>query len=98
MPEALPAQRRLMATWFPRNRFGDSNTEGIDDGPPYAFLISRGYTEDAGFWHKPTPSHTPTNEEVECLLFLRNEWDYDFVDPLFTPLPHKAFEDPSDAH
>jgi hypothetical protein len=67
-----------MTRWF-----GD-----IDDYPPTAFLLARGWTEHAGMWTKPTPAHTPSTAEVECLTFLRDEWDYD-------PAPSRSPRDPT---
>ncbi len=87
MPQASDAQRKVMARWFPICADGSPNKDGIDDGRPYLFLLSRGYTEKAGMWSKPTPSHTVSVEELECLLFLRDEWDYDYHKPLYRILP-----------
>ena len=69
MPSATDEQRELMKRWF-----GDE----IDDRGPIQFLLSRGYTTIAGMWQKPTPSHTITLAEQECLNFLCNEWDYGY--------------------
>lgn len=80
MPTASDESRALMAKWF-----GKHNDEyaGLHDGPPMEFLFARGWTEERGMWSKPTPSHNPSIYEVACLLFLRDEWDYDFVKPLY---------------
>jgi len=71
MPQASDEQRALMQKWF-------GNT--INDGPPYAFLLAHGYTEPEGkgLWKKPTPSHTISMFEWECLNFLCDEWDYGY--------------------
>ena len=69
MPSASDALRSLMEKWF-----GDP----IDDGPPHRFLTSRGWTERSGMWKPPVPAHNPSREEICCLCFLRDEWDYDF--------------------
>lgn len=73
MPSSSDAQRQLMHTWF-----GDCDTIG-----PMQFLFARGWTEEAGMYTKPTPTYNPSVYEVECLLFLRDEWDFDFHKPLF---------------
>lgn len=90
MPQASDAQRALMAKWFPTYddpQYGaTSNASGIADGPPMQFLLARGWTHKAGMWTKPTPSYTPSIYEVEILLFLRDEWDYDFHKPLYPEL------------
>lgn len=70
MPQASDEQRELMQKWF-RN-------DGINDAEPMAFLISRGYTTIAGMWQKPTPSHSVSWFEWECLDFLCDEWDYGY--------------------
>lgn len=76
MPQASDKQRELMSSWF-----GDFMDQG-----PYNFLIAHGYTCDRdGMWSKPTSSHNPSIYEVECLKFLRDEWDYDWHGPLFQP-------------
>lgn len=81
MPTSSDEQRARMAKWFPHV---DENMSGTDDAPPSRFLLARGWTLDrGGMWSKPTPSHNPSVYEVECLLFLRDEWDYDFHKPIF---------------
>lgn len=67
MPQASDEARALMGVYF-----GDE----IDDGPPIRFLLARGYTECEGFWIKPTPSHSISDYEWDCLNFLCDEWDY----------------------
>jgi hypothetical protein len=69
MPQASDEQRALMERWF-----GDP----IDDGAPRRFLLSHGYTESKGFWRKPTPAHTVSHAEGECIDFLCDEWDFAF--------------------
>lgn len=75
MPQASDEQRELMRRWF-----GDP----IDDGPPYRFLMARGYADRRGMLVKPTSAHTVSTEEWECICFLCDEWDYGF-DPLLRP-------------
>lgn len=71
MPSSSPAQHSLMTKWF----------GSFDDRGPYQFLRARGWTEKAGMFTKPTPSHTTSAYELECLKFLRDEWDYDWHAP-----------------
>lgn len=78
MPQASDEQRDLMAKWFPVD-----NEAGVDDWQPIQFLQARGWAEKAGMWSKPSPSYNPSYYEVQCLLFLRDEWDYDWLTPLF---------------
>ncbi len=73
MPQASDAQRAVMEKWF----------GSIDDAGPTDFLLARGWSQHAGVWSKPTPNHNPSAYEIECLLFLRDEWDYDFHRPIF---------------
>ncbi len=70
MPQASDEQRELMKRWF-----GDP----IDDRGPHQFLLAHGYTIHKGFWRKPTPSHTISHAEGECIDFLCDEWDHGFV-------------------
>lgn len=74
MPTASNSQRDLMNKWF-----GDE----IDDRGPTKFLLARGWTERGGMWTKPVSAHNPSDYEVQCLLFLHDEWDHDFHTPLF---------------
>lgn len=74
MPQATDELRSLMKKWFGGE---------LDDGPPYEFLRSRGWIEMGGVFRKPTPSYTPSVYEEACLLFLRDEWDYDWEYPLY---------------
>ena len=83
MPQASDVRRARMAQWFPTGRDGCINRSGTDDGAPARFLLARGWTEEAGMWSKPTQSYNPSIYEVECLLFLRDEWDYDWYKPLY---------------
>lgn len=69
MPQASDQQRALMEKWF-----GDP----VDDSGPMRFLFAHGFTEKAGMWKSPTSSHTISEYEWECLLFLCDEWDYGF--------------------
>lgn len=69
MPQASNEQRALMEKWF-----GDP----VDDGGPYRFLQSHGFTEWAGTFKPPVPSHNVSCDEWECIAFLCDEWDYGF--------------------
>lgn len=75
MPQASDEMRDLMAKYFPFE-----NECGVDDWQPTKFLLARGYTEERGWWTKPTPSHSISDYEWHCLNFLCDEWDhaYDF--------------------
>lgn len=74
MPQASDEQRNLMEKWF-----GDP----IDERGPNNFLRSHGYTQRGGVLISPTPSHTVSKDEWECIAFLCDEWDFGF-DPLLT--------------
>lgn len=60
--------------------FGDS----IDDYGPQAFLKDAGYVLDRSFFWHPKPGLTSwedvTDDEYDCIIFLREEWDYDGLD------------------
>jgi len=67
MPQSTPERQDLMIKWF-----GSIDTIGPED-----FLKSHGYILSRDwFWTKPTPSHTISDAEWECLKFLVEEWDY----------------------
>jgi hypothetical protein len=69
MPTASDSLRGLMEKWF-----GDP----IDESGPLAFLKAHGYTEFAnGMLRPPVPAHTWTREELACVQFLMDEWDFD---------------------
>lgn len=68
MPTATDAQRTLMKKWF----------GSIGDDGPSRFLLARGWNERGGMWYKPVPSHTTSAYELECVKFLRDEWDHDW--------------------
>lgn len=74
MPSCSDSQAALMRAWFGSD---------VGDYEPSRFLLARGWTEREGMWYKPTSAYTPSIYEVECLLYLRDEWDYDFHKPLF---------------
>lgn len=73
MPQATDELRQRML-----ERFGSA----IDDYKPWSFLRERGYTENR--FRINWPSHTPTEEELECINFLCDEWDWDFAGPPLT--------------
>lgn len=77
MPSCSQELHDLMVKWF-----------GEDDHDYHAsqFLHARGWTEKAGVWSKPTSAYMPSLYEVNCLLYLRDEWDFDWVQPLFPEL------------
>jgi len=72
VPSASEDLRQLMTSWF----------GCIGDFGPYLFLKSRGWTEKAGTFSKPTPSYNPSVYEAACLYFLIDEWDFWCSDPL----------------
>jgi hypothetical protein len=76
MPQASESLRTLMRQWF----------HTTDDGPPTRFLDARGWTCHKGMWTKPSPSYQPSDYEVACLRYLRDEWDHDWHKPLFFTL------------
>lgn len=92
MPQASDGLRALMARWFPDGMDNTSNTYGVDDWAPTQFLLARGWTEHRGVWSKPTPSHSPSIYEEACLVFLRDEWDYDFQKPLYGGINYETGE------
>ena len=69
MPTASNESRSIMKKWF-----GDE----IDESGPYNFLRSHGFTEKGGLLIKPTPSYTVSEYELECIIFLCDEWDFAF--------------------
>lgn len=73
MPSASEDLRQLMTSWF----------GCIGDFGPYLFLKSRGWTEKAGMFSKPTPSYNPSIYEAACLHFLADEWDFGWHEPLY---------------
>lgn len=75
MPTASNKARAAMEKWFGT----------VDDAGPSRFLLARGWFELGGLWRKPVESYNPSSYEVDCVLFLRDEWDHDFVRPLFQP-------------
>lgn len=77
MPSASDELNDLMAKWFPAHEVFAS------DHGPIQFLLSHGWTEQAGMWFKPVSAYNPSIYEVMCLKFLRDEWDYDWHEPLF---------------
>lgn len=58
-----------------RQKWGGSH--GIGEDKAEGYLQSRGYrlTKD-WFWIKPSHDHVMTDEEVEAIIFLIEEWDY----------------------
>lgn len=69
MPQTTDELRALMGRWF-----GDE----VDTKGPWRFLESHGFTEDRGIISPPTPSHNVSREELACLRFFAEEWDYDY--------------------
>ena len=71
MPSASPEQHTIMEKWF-----GDP----IGDTGPIEFLKSHGFKLLKDWtWEKPTPGHTISCYELECINFLCDEWDFGWV-------------------
>lgn len=67
MPSSTDDLKLKMCKWF-----GDMDLIG-----PQAFLEAHGYVLNRKYgWDKPTPSHTVSEYEADCLEFLIEEWDY----------------------
>lgn len=75
MPQASDATRALMEKWF---------HDPISDEGPTKFLLSHGWHDANGMWFKPTSAYTPSIYEIACLMFLRDEWDHNWHEPLFS--------------
>lgn len=72
MPSAAP-QEQDWAT----EKFG-----GLDCVPVQEWLKAQGYKLTRTWqWIKPTPDHTPTEDELRAIYFLIDEWDYDGLIP-----------------
>ncbi len=68
MPTASPELRDAM-----ERRFGDS----VGDSGPMGFLKDRGYKLGRDWcWRRPTPDHLAADDEIECIEFLFEEWDF----------------------
>ena len=49
----------------------------VDDFGPTKFLEDRGYTLNEEWnWVKPSPDHIPLADELICIYFLMQEWDF----------------------
>jgi hypothetical protein len=70
MPSTIDELRDVIRLWF---------GHAFDDGPVWSFLQSRGYTEDRGVIHKPTPHHSMSWEEIACVRYLVEEWGWGFA-------------------
>lgn len=70
MPQATDELRAVIFKLF-----GDE----IDDGGPLAFLLSHGFTDVKGVIFPPTPAHNVSVDEMNCIEFLFQEWDYDYA-------------------
>lgn len=50
---------------------------GIGEDKAEDFLRSKGYTLlPNASWRLPHPQHPPSNDEIEAMQFLFEEWDY----------------------
>ena len=82
MPQASDDLRDLMGLMF--------NGERISEGPPVAFLESRGYKlTPTWYWELPKPDHYILEKEELCIRFLIEEWDFGGIveQPDATTLP-----------
>jgi hypothetical protein len=61
-----------------RNKMNEYFGSWVNDWGPTAYLLDQGYTEKDYLWSKPTREHVPTEKEIDCLNFLRAEWDHDY--------------------
>lgn len=73
-----PERRALIYRWFPRTRLTSHNPDVR--AAARAVLSAQGYEIDTYqlMIRPPTTSHTPTAEQRELLLYLMQEWQYDF--------------------
>lgn len=52
----------------------------IDDSGPTKFLMESGWREVAnGLWRSPKLIDEVSEKEFLCIMFLRDEWDHDYV-------------------
>jgi hypothetical protein len=68
MPTTSDERRGTMLRFF---------RDPISEYGPIKFLKSHGFKlRRDWYWEKPTPSHTISDDEYECLAFLVEEWDF----------------------
>lgn len=73
MPQASDELRALMRDWF---------NYGLTEHGPSNFLLSHGFSLTEGYqWVLPTPSYTISTDELLCLQFLVDEWDFGGIAP-----------------
>ncbi len=77
MPSTTPERHARIAKWFERGSESNGNAYLLDC-ECLKTLCSMGFYERAGVIHGPTPSHSPTYEQWEMVMFLCEEWDYGF--------------------
>lgn len=66
MPQATDEQRRKWGGYA-----------GVGEDKAVDYLSERGYTlTEHWTWSKPSPDHIPSDEELEAIGFLIDEWDY----------------------
>jgi hypothetical protein len=70
MPQASTALRARM-----KERFGSE----VDDVKPWAWLKSQGFTEHRFLIFPPRPDYHPTSDEIECVQFMLDEWDWGYA-------------------
>lgn len=73
-----PERRALIYGWFPHTKLTKHNPSVRTAAREV--LAAQGYDIDTYrlMIRPPTPSHTPTDEQKELLLYLMQEWQYDF--------------------
>lgn len=70
MPQASDEDREKMVRYF--------GGPGGDDTPVLKWLSEVGWTFPKGICTRPSPNHIPTPQELECVYFLCDEWDYGY--------------------
>lgn len=76
MPTASNEQHAKMRLWF-----GEPEHDCIGtDHAPLEFLKSHGWvlTHD-WLWVPPTPAYAASCYEIECIIFLVDEWDFGWI-------------------
>lgn len=69
MPQATDTLRRRVAQIV--------SDDSLDTEPVIKFLQARGYVLLQSWeWRRPTEHHEPTVDELDCLQFLIDEWDF----------------------
>lgn len=83
MPSSSDQIRALMARWFP----SADESHIADPVDVMDFLATHGFTETSGHIKLPTKSHTCSWDEMLCIRYLIEEWDYDVADSNYPEYP-----------